>query len=213
MDEFDLDLDSPKENPKQTAHKKELSRRSQDRIRVYNPTDADHVTFWARAQDGGGFRVPAKDKDAGFGKGQAILPRYVAAKYVVEMGEKLQGLEVVEATKAENERRIKTGAAIMTPWQEQEVFESRFKVNQKKDLPALIKTLWLGVEQEYAAEEGLVDEAAFKDQRTDYEKVLDDLNRPAQPRVDAPQMPQEALEPVKDTSTKSSKDKLVEELS
>jgi hypothetical protein len=56
---------------------RELERRSQDRLKVLNPTKQDHVVVW----DGFVHKVPAG--------GDAIFPRYIAEKYMREATDRL----------------------------------------------------------------------------------------------------------------------------
>jgi len=68
------------DQPKSLFHQ-ELERRANDLIKVFNPTDKDYIVEWSRRDGSKLFRVPAK--------GDAILIRYIAEKYLQEMFEKL----------------------------------------------------------------------------------------------------------------------------
>lgn len=74
-------MDEAKKLKKDEAIKREMSRESQDEIRVANPTKEDIIVRY----DGREFPVPGQDKDIGYGKGQAVYPRYIAKKYAYEM--------------------------------------------------------------------------------------------------------------------------------
>ena len=70
---------------KKDAFLRELERKSLDTLMVYNPTDQDYFVEWDRRFH----RIPAKNKNAGFGNGRMELVRYLAEKYAREMKNKL----------------------------------------------------------------------------------------------------------------------------
>lgn len=64
---------------------KELERKSQDSVKVYNPTPSDFEVKW----NGYIWRFPNKSVDSGFGLGCVIVPRYIANHYVKHMTDAL----------------------------------------------------------------------------------------------------------------------------
>ena len=64
---------------------KEMARKANDEIMVYNPTTEDYPVKWG----GMYWVVPNRTKDNGQGKGKEVLLRYLADKYRKEMVDKL----------------------------------------------------------------------------------------------------------------------------
>lgn len=175
MDELDeLFDDKPRYTPRQMKTIREIERRSQDLIRVLNPTQEDFFLLWNRVR----FKVPAITHDEGHGLGQAILPRYLAVNYVKAMVDKILSEAVVKLTKAENERRVKNGMAEMDKHSQQPAFEGQYKINDPSKRSKVIQKIWLGVEQEY----GIYDESPDIQEQPAYrtdEQMVEALNRPA----------------------------------
>lgn len=61
---------------------RELRRRSNDQIRVRNLLDEDYHVKWDTDKI---FTVPGKKKSLGEGMGEAVLPRYIAVKFMEEV--------------------------------------------------------------------------------------------------------------------------------
>ena len=62
--------------------KKEMARRANDEIKVHNPTMKTYYVKWG----GNYWKVPARTKDSdGHGKGNTVLPRYIASRYIEQM--------------------------------------------------------------------------------------------------------------------------------
>jgi hypothetical protein len=118
--------------------KRELSRRSNDRVQVYNPLKEDFVVIW----DGFQHRVRAGEN--------AVLARYIAEKFVREIIDHMIGLENLERVEKENEHRKTSGQKEMDP-QERETFDLRTNNPdlRKKYLPLVYK----GVVEEYGMED------------------------------------------------------------
>ena len=66
----------PQTQLKGDALKREMERRSNDELLVYNPTEADFKFKYASRW----WLVPAVSKDAGYGKGQMVFLRYIATQ-------------------------------------------------------------------------------------------------------------------------------------
>ena len=77
------------ENPKMEELRRELARRSQDRVKVRNPLEYDREVVWNRFVN----VIPAS--------GDVVLPRYIGEKYVKEM--------VDHMITVKNEERVVTG--------------------------------------------------------------------------------------------------------
>lgn len=126
---------------KMEALKREMARKANDRIKVFNDTNEDYVVTWDKYPH----RVPAN--------GEAILPRYIAKKYVTEMTDKKLNYISDENVRMENARRIKKGMAVMNKHEEQPVFEAKFAINQPQLRKPIIASLWGGVVEEFGIDQ------------------------------------------------------------
>ena len=192
------DLDSlmmggnPQEQERRAKTLKEMQRRANDRIRVYNPTDEDFKVAWDTTGSGGVWTVPARTKDRGRGLGQEVLPRYVAISYVKHMTDKILGERMVNAVRAEDQRRIANGMRPMeiygnTP-ESREVFEKKFKTDDMDSRAKILKILWVGIEEEYVSELASNNGEAKIEERSVDEQILDTLERTAQPITEFPEL-------------------------
>lgn len=116
------------------AIKRELERRSQDTIIVYNPTRETRKVVWNR------FIHVVKPQE------EAVLPRYIAEKYVREMVDFLILDKNAERVTIENERRIKAGMKVMDA-QEREVFD--WRTNNSELRKQYVPMVYRGVAEEY----------------------------------------------------------------
>jgi hypothetical protein len=129
----------------QSIDTRERVRKSFDKIRVNNPFDKDYSTVW----DGFHHIVRAHS--------YAILDRFLAEKWLEEQCKRLITEKADSAVKAENQRRIKNGMAIMDKTRktgEQYEFETPFYANWTAQFATVIKEFGLygGIEQEYGME-------------------------------------------------------------
>lgn len=163
------------ESPRAAQLKRELERRSNDTIRVRNITNEDFIVRWG----GYAFIVPGKDRDRGQGKGEAVLPRYIATNYVKHMADKILQQELLDAVKNENKRRLESGMAAMNKWEEEYVFSQPFNINNVDLRRKVIQQLWLGIEEEYGMDLQPDDLSSHKrDPRSPDEQILAELERP-----------------------------------
>ncbi|RLG44337.1 MAG: hypothetical protein DRN81_04770 [Thermoproteota archaeon] len=147
---------------------KEMTRRSNDEIKVHNPTNEDYYITW------GGLHwvVPNKNKDTGQGRGNSVLPRYLAAHYVKHHTDKL----ILKESKAIVEKAKKEYKG--TRWPEEEL-----RVALRTSNPELrkkyIKKMWLGVHRRFGLDEipgySRGEELKPKDRRPIDEQLIDDL--------------------------------------
>lgn len=154
---------------KKTSYQIELERRSNDLLRVYNPMDTDYVVVWDLRSGGNRFRVPAK--------GEAVLVRYIAEKYVKEMYEKILNDKAREAILKENERRVKAGMSEMDKTfktNEQMVFEQKFYKPSNEESRKIISLLYVGLETEYGVDK-VYEEEEQKASTRDFGSVLKDV--------------------------------------
>ena len=85
---------------------REMERRSLDTFMVYNPTDTDYLLEWDKHYH----RIPAKDKDLGFGKGKMELSRYLTEKYAREMKNHLINIMIDTKLAETKAKLLKAGA-------------------------------------------------------------------------------------------------------
>lgn len=130
------------------AYKRELVRRSMDRIRVYNPTDKDFVILWGTEKYK--YVVPNKNKDMGWGKGMRVLERYLAEKYRRDIKDYMINKMADDELEATKERLEKAGVD-NSLWKANTTLEMSGKY--KTDNPKLVKEcfdkVWLGIEEEF----------------------------------------------------------------
>lgn len=122
------------ENPQMEELRRELARRSQDRVKVTNPLDYDREVIWNRFVN----LVPAHQ--------EVVLPRYIGEKYVKEMVDHMITVSNEQRVIDENKRRRKTGQKDMDA-QERELFD--WRVTDKKLRKKYIPKVYLGVVEEY----------------------------------------------------------------
>lgn len=156
---------------------REMYRKSMDSIRVYNPTNKDFVVEW----DGFKHIVPASTKDVGFGKGQRVLARYLAEKYVRDMRTQIINQENEKAVQAmiddapyELKSKYETD-----PYERQRLWDRQPRTDDPKKTKEIFKTLWMGVEERYGLDQIGDEESPLKiDTRTMEERILAEMDKP-----------------------------------
>lgn len=142
--------------PQQKLALKELARRKNDTLRVYNPLPKDYYVGWGlydQVEPGGWFKIPGKTVDVSFGMGMSNQPRYIATKFFKEAALMILQSEQRHAINKENLRRTSNGFAKLKR-QVDEDEESNFLmsegliINQEKYL-ALLPKIILGVVHEW----------------------------------------------------------------
>lgn len=191
---------------------REMERKANDRIRVYNYTDDDFQVLW----DSYIFTIPSKNKDTGAGKGQAIVPRYVAQNYVTHFTDAQLTKTKDSAIKAENKRLIDGGNRAMSiDSQERLVFETQYSIGNPEKRSTILAQIWLGVEEEFGLGQRAEDELLpKKDERPMDEVLIEQLERRATPRTE-PTPPSESQEEPKAATAEEllnlRKNKLIQE--
>lgn len=183
--------------------KREMYRTSLDSIRVYNPTDKDYAVIWDKFKH----IIPAKDKDTGYGKGQKVVPRYIANKYVREMKNKMiyesADVRVQELiSRATEDMKIKYQS---DAFERQKLYEMTPSISDPKEIERIYDILWLGIEEKFGiddAEDEIPNDGKI-DTRPIEDQILERMERPAKKRE----------EPVDTKYPISSKKKLVSEVS
>lgn len=142
--------------PDQKLALKELARRKNDTLRVYNPLPKAYWVAWGlhdQIEPGGWFKIPGKTDDIGFGPGLSNQPRYLATKFFKEAALLILQSQQRHAIDTENHRRISNGFAKLKR-QVDEDEESNFLmsegliINQEKYLQLLPKVI-LGIVHEW----------------------------------------------------------------
>ena len=77
------------------AHK-ELYARTQDIIRVHNPTNKDFVVYNDRRFANERYVIPNKDKDIGYGKGNNDVLRFIVQRFVDKLGMEIISKKIAE---------------------------------------------------------------------------------------------------------------------
>lgn len=149
----------------------ELYNRTQDVIRVHNPTSEDFIVHHDRKVSNEQYRIPAKDKDIGFGKGNNDVPRYIALHYINKMG-----MEIISKQIKEDWEKKKGKFRL----EEQGMMEERLALrsNDPELWKKVSKELWLGVVRRYQGES--YDDPEPVQERKDYgsmaEAAINELN-------------------------------------
>lgn len=162
----------PNPDKPKSSWQQEKERRANDLIRVYNPTNADAVVEWDKKNGTKLFRVPAST--------EVVLIRYIAEKYIREMFDKMVMSEAMNAVKEENERRIKSGMAILDKTLktgEQEQFESQFYVGNDEKARRIIALLYMGVENEFGVDQALGAQEQVQDNRPVFERAMENVQK------------------------------------
>ncbi len=175
------DILQPQQNTQQAATLREMSRKANDRIRLANPTEQDFIVRW----DGMSFTIPNRNKDVGQGKGQLVVARYIAMNYIKHMTDKMLGENLLKAITEENRKRTDSGMKeIAIDDKERFQYESRYRTDNPDSRKAIIKLLWLGVDEEYGMD--MPEEVErTRDPRNTDEQILEELDKPYQPTPEA----------------------------
>lgn len=180
-------MDLEQMSPQQVATHREMERKSNDRIRIYNPTDEDFAVW----NNGLKWIIPNKSRDVGYGDGQYVCPRYIANTYLTHMTDHILTKQMDEAADLENEKRREKGQPEMTKYAGGDL--ERFQMSWRIDDPAkrqpIMREIWLGVEEEYGIDEA-VEEQKVRDERPSDEKFIESLDFPVRK---APEMPKNGV--------------------
>jgi len=195
-------LDVPVTSKDQDLFHRELARRSQDTIRVFNPESDDYVVDW----DGYKHRIPSK--------GSADVPRYIAEKYCRDMTtliiNKMGDAQGAEMLKVRQDKGMPEFGDKYV--ENREIWDKVPKTNDDKLIKDLYPKLWIGLVNEFGVD--YVDQKAetHVDDRNQEEKMLQEL---ANKRVDEPISPPKAAEDSKEEKPPlyvSKKDQLAKEV-
>lgn len=147
-------------NPEEALAIKELARKANDSLRIYNPTKEDYRVAWAlydEVNPGGYFLIPGKDHDLGYGPGQNVHPRYIAFKFFKEITNIILDAEMQLAIQTENKRREKAGLSPLDKTFDKAeelkfVYSKGVNIDRPEKLMELLPKIILGVEREWGME-------------------------------------------------------------
>ena len=151
-----------------SSYEQELVRRTNDLLRIYNPSDEDYVVEWDRKNGTKLFRIPKKE--------EAVLPRYIAEKFIREMFDKIIITEADKAVIKENDRRVKAGMAAMDKTMktgEQNQFESQFYIGNDQRSKEIIAILYMGMETEFGVDRMTQGQTEQQDSRPSFEQAME----------------------------------------
>lgn len=122
----------------------EMYKRTQDVIRIHNPTDEDFIVYNDRMVTNEQWVIPNKNQDLGKGKGNFDVPRYIALRYLDQMGKKLIG---------EKSRREWNKIKDQYRTDERGSIEERvaIKLTDATEWKKVTPKLWIGVVKRYQA--------------------------------------------------------------
>lgn len=128
------------------AWHQEQRRKSQDLIRVYNPTTQDYILMWENER----FIVPNKDKDTGYGKGMRVMQRYLAQKYVKEIVDKII-LQNADMKLFEIKEKLeKQGNTDPTYFANEQLLHAQgMRTDDPTTRQPIEDQVWLGIEEEF----------------------------------------------------------------
>jgi len=171
-------MDEKAEALKKDKLLREMKRKANDEIRVFNPTNEDYEARF----DGLRWVIPAKDRDIGYGKGDNVVPRYVAKNYFTHMIDKLI---MEESDKLMAADRKKFGD---DSWEYSKIERRKaLKTNNPELRKKYFKILWKGVEREFGVDEVAQEEIAPRsDARPLDEQLMDEVENEGITPVEAP---------------------------
>lgn len=186
-----------KRREKNEAVKREMERKSNDELLVYNPSDDDYQIRWA----GLIHTVPSKSKDVGYGKGKLVVARYLATHYFKHKINELINYES-DTVVARAKKKYKGGH-----WPEEEL-KVALKTNNPKLRAKYLKRLFKGIHRQFGLDE-TPDYTGGKrpDKRPIDDQILEELEASMPPALRLPQP-----EVVEAPPTKGEKGALVKQI-
>lgn len=159
------------------AFLREMERKSLDTLMVFNPTDKDYLLEWDKRYH----RIPAKNKNMGFGNGKMELSRYLSEKYAREMKNYIINEAADDFMEKFRKEREAKGQRFRDKFEENaEALPLIPKTNQPDKIKEIYDTIILGVVREYGMDAPEVQPGEAIDDKTPEERVLENMNRPYQ---------------------------------
>jgi len=152
-------------NPKQIQAHKELYDRTQDVVRVHNPTSEDFIVHNDRRFSNERYLIPASTRDIGFGKGNNDVPRFIALRYVDKMG--IERINVL-IKKDWDVKKMKFRL------EERGQMEERLalRTNDPEMWKNVVKELWIGVVKMYQSE--MIEEPVAPETRREFGSIAEE---------------------------------------
>lgn len=177
------------------AFLREMERKSLDIFMVYNPTDKDYFLEWDKRYH----RIPARDKDMGFGPGKMELERYLTEKYAREMKNylinemaKKQGEDLIAKRKAEGKPDF------LDKFEEnKEVWDKVYKTNNPKLIEEVYGDVVLGLVREYGLDRPEDLPGEVMDTKTPEERIMENMKKQYKPEVPVDEKPKKPTHPPK----------------
>lgn len=129
------------------AWHKEMKRRSQDLIRVYNPTEQDYVLVWEDQK----FIVPSKTHDKGWGMGMRVMQRYLAQKYTKEIVDKML-MEKMDKLIEERKETFRARGNEDPTYNANIQLQYTTRTDDQKLREPLEDEVWMGIEEEFGVD-------------------------------------------------------------
>lgn len=129
------------------AYKREKTMRSLDTICVHNPTSED-VIVWSDKYGSSPLKtiIPKAQKDIGFGKGNAHIPRYIAKRYAKNM---IEGL-ITQIADADWDKKKKTYRTLDETIQHAD--KVGIRTNDANLWKELAPKVWIGLVDKFGGE-------------------------------------------------------------
>jgi hypothetical protein len=134
------------------AWHKEQRRRSQDLIRVQNPTDSDYVLVW----DDQKFIIPSQSTDKGWGKGMRVMPRYLAQKFTKDIVDKML-IDKFDKTLEERKAKLQNRGDVDPTYNANIQLQYQGRTDDTKTREPLEDMVWMGVEEEFGVDSDFVE--------------------------------------------------------
>jgi hypothetical protein len=131
---------------------KEQRRRSQDLIRVANPTEKDFILIWEDQK----FVIPNKESDKGWGKGMRVMQRYLAQKYTKEIVDRI----IMEKADKELENRktkLQERGDVDPTYNANIQLQYAARTDDPKTREPIEDMIWLGIEEEFGVDQEFVE--------------------------------------------------------
>lgn len=192
---------NPQQAAKAEAVIRELERKANDDILVYNPTDEDVYQTYDRRKHG---PIPNRNKDVGFGKGKTVLPRPIAESYIKDMYYKILFAEQDKAIADEQDRRAEAGIKLMERGDDQNAYINKLGLNETPERKKHIVTkLYGGIYKEFGRDFVASTENSYKKDTSDFYSLINEVEKERVTPV---------TEPITNPSKKQTKDNIVEEI-
>lgn len=129
------------------AWHKEQRRRSQDLIRVQNPTDQDYTLIWEDQK----FIVPGQQSDKGWGKGMRVMQRYLAQKFTKEIVDKML-IEKFDKVLEERKAKLQSRGDVDPVYNANIQLQYQGRTDDTKTREPLEDMVWMGIEEEFGVD-------------------------------------------------------------